>query len=82
MGAGAVASDVALVWSNCTVFNAEGSAIGLMAAEAEAAFEAKWAREGLPPLASLSGRGANRDAAMGPAASGEQAETGARAPLL
>ena len=61
---GAVASDVALVWSNCRAFNAEGSPIVQMAADAQAAFEAQWAKEGLPPLASLAGRGARRGAML------------------
>ncbi|BDA48817.1 probable pH-interacting protein at C-terminar half [Coccomyxa sp. Obi] len=56
---GAVAADVALVWANCQQFNSEGSEIAAMAAEAQAAFEQRWAKEGLPALSSL-GRASKR----------------------
>ncbi len=48
-----MAADAALVWANCRQFNSEGSEIAAMAAEAQMAFERRWAKEGLPALSSL-----------------------------
>ncbi len=59
MVAGAVAADVGLIWANCREFNTEASEIAAIAAEAEAAFEQRWAKEGLPQLSSL-GRASKR----------------------
>lgn len=72
---GAVAADVALVWANCRQFNSEGSEIAAMAAEAQAAFERRWAKEGLPALSSL-GRASKRGRQEATAVKDEIAEGG------